>query len=36
MEWELLAQGTHETLMKESPEYVQIYTSQVSTNDYEL
>ncbi len=32
MEGELLAQGTHEELMKTSPEYVQIYQSQRSTS----
>jgi ATP-binding cassette subfamily B protein len=36
MEGELLAQGTHEHLMKTSPEYVQIFDSQRSTNAYEL
>ena len=36
MEGELLAKGTHEELMKSSPEYVQIYQSQRSTNQYEL
>lgn len=36
MEGELLASGTHETLMHTSPEYVQIYESQRSTNTYEL
>jgi len=35
-EGELLAQGTHGQLMKSSPEYVQIYNSQRSTNHYEL
>ncbi|HVW67241.1 MAG TPA: ABC transporter ATP-binding protein [Candidatus Peribacteraceae bacterium] len=33
MEGELIAQGTHEELMKSSPEYVQIYQSQRSTNE---
>lgn len=32
-EGEILARGTHETLMKSSPEYVQIFNSQRSTND---
>jgi ATP-binding cassette, subfamily B, bacterial len=32
MEGELLAQGTHTELMTSSPEYVQIYNSQQSTN----
>lgn len=36
MEGELLAKGTHEDLLKHSPEYVQIYESQRSTNHYEL
>ena len=36
MEGELLAKGTHQELMKSSPEYVQIYDSQQSINAYEL
>ncbi len=36
MEGELLSKGTHEELMNSSPEYVQIYNSQKSTNNYEL
>ncbi|MEK7672839.1 MAG: ABC transporter ATP-binding protein [Patescibacteria group bacterium] len=36
MEGELLAKGTHKELMESSPEYVQIYNSQRSTNQYEL
>lgn len=36
MEGELLAAGTHKQLMKQSPEYVQIFNSQRSTNTYEL
>jgi ATP-binding cassette subfamily B protein len=36
MEGEILAQGTHAELMQSSPEYVQIYESQRSTNQYEL
>ncbi len=36
MEGELLATGTHRELMEKSPEYVQIYNSQKSTNNYEL
>ncbi len=36
MEGEILARGTHEELMKTSPEYVQIFESQKSTNQYEL
>ena len=34
-EGELLAGGTHEQLMKNSPEYIQIFNSQRSTNLYE-
>ncbi len=36
MEGELLAQGTHAELMNTSPEYVQMYNSQQSTNTYEV
>ncbi len=36
MEGEILARGTHEELLRTSPEYVQIYESQKSTNQYEL
>lgn len=36
MEGEVLATGTHEQLMQASPEYVQIYNSQRSTQSYEL
>ena len=36
MEGEVLAQGTHSALMETSPEYVQIYDSQRSTNVYEV
>ena len=36
MEGELLAKGTHEELLISSTEYVQIYQSQRSTNQYEL
>ncbi|MEI7489425.1 MAG: ABC transporter ATP-binding protein, partial [Chryseobacterium sp.] len=36
MEGEVLAQGTHTELMNTSPEYVQIYESQKSTENYEL
>jgi ATP-binding cassette subfamily B protein len=36
MEGEVLARGTHAELMRTSPEYVQIYDSQKSTNTYEL
>ena len=35
MEGELLAKGTHAELLKSSPEYVQIFNSQRSTNQYE-
>ena len=35
MEGEVLAKGTHEDLLKSSPEYVQIYDSQKSMNQYE-
>lgn len=34
-EGEILASGTHEQLMNSSPEYVQIFNSQRSTNHYE-
>ena len=34
-EGEILARGTHDSLMESSPEYVQIYNSQRSTNIYE-
>lgn len=33
---EILASGTHPELMVSSPEYVQIFNSQRSTNNYEL
>ena len=36
MEGEVLATGTHKELMQTSPEYVQIYNSQESTEHYEL
>jgi ATP-binding cassette subfamily B protein len=36
MEGEIVASGSHEHLMQTSPEYVQIYNSQQSTNAYEL
>jgi ATP-binding cassette subfamily B protein len=36
MEGEVLATGTHGLLMDTSPEYVQIYESQRSTNVYEV
>ncbi|HVM73276.1 MAG TPA: ABC transporter ATP-binding protein [Candidatus Paceibacterota bacterium] len=36
MEGEILASGTHEELMQTSLEYMQIFESQRSTNQYEL
>jgi ATP-binding cassette subfamily B protein len=36
MEGEVLAVGTHAMLLENSPEYVQIYNSQRSTNQYDL
>jgi ATP-binding cassette subfamily B protein len=36
MEGELLAKGTHKELLKKSAEYMQIYSTQKSTNTYEL
>lgn len=36
MEGELLAQDTHQKLLETSPEYVQMFESQKSTNHYEL
>lgn len=36
MQGELIASGTHETLMQSSPEYVQLFQSQQSTSNYEL
>jgi ATP-binding cassette subfamily B protein len=36
MEGEILGKGTHQDLMESSPEYVQIFNSQRSTNHYEL
>lgn len=36
MEGEVVAVGKHEELLKSSPEYIQIYNSQLSTNQYEL
>lgn len=36
MEGTILARGTHQELLASSPEYVQIYSSQQSTEDYEL
>ena len=36
MEGELLAKGNHKELLENSPEYMQIYNSQNSINNYEL
>lgn len=36
MQGEIIAQGSHQQLLKSSPEYVQIYNSQQSTSNYEL
>ena len=36
MEGEVLAEGSHEKMMETSPEYVQIYESQKSTNRYDV
>ncbi len=36
MEGEIIATGKHQDLLARSPEYVQIYHSQQSTNTYEL
>ena len=36
MEGEIIARGSHSALMKSSPEYVQIFNSQQSTNTYEI
>jgi len=36
MEGEIIASGTHKDLLKSSPEYIQIYSSQKSTLHYEL
>lgn len=36
MQGEIIAQGKHQDLMQNSPEYVQIYNSQQSTSNYEL
>ncbi len=35
MEGEVIATGTHDTLLKSCPEYIQIYQSQQSMNAYE-
>jgi len=36
MQGEIIAKGTHQELMDNSPEYVQIFNSQQSTSNYEL
>ncbi|HLO58868.1 MAG TPA: ABC transporter ATP-binding protein [Bacteroidales bacterium] len=36
MESEIIARGTHDELMRSSPEYVQIYNSQRSTSHYDV
>ena len=36
MQGEIIARGTHDQLMKNSPEYIQIFNSQQSTSNYEL
>lgn len=36
MEGEVVARGTHKELLENSPEYIQIYNSQKSTQHYEL
>jgi len=36
MEGEIVASGVHTDLMKQSPEYIQIFNSQQSTSNYEL
>lgn len=36
MQGEVIAEATHEELLKTSPEYVQIFTSQQSTSNYEI
>jgi ATP-binding cassette, subfamily B, bacterial len=36
MEGEIIAAGKHRDLLESSPEYIQIYSSQKSTNHYEL
>jgi ATP-binding cassette subfamily B protein len=36
MEGELIAEGTHKALLKKSPEYIQMYESQKSTQHYEV
>ncbi|CAL1518227.1 ABC transporter ATP-binding protein [Chitinophaga sp. MM2321] len=36
MEGEMIGRGTHDDLMRTSPEYMQIFQSQQSTSNYEL
>ncbi len=36
MEGEMIAKGTHQELITNCPEYIQIYNSQKSTSNYEL
>ncbi|WP_231459997.1 ABC transporter ATP-binding protein [Pedobacter sp. Leaf132] len=36
MQGEIIAEGTHQDLLKTSPEYVQIFNSQQSTSNYEI
>lgn len=36
MQGEIIAAGTHESLLHTSPEYIQIFNSQQSTSNYEL
>jgi ATP-binding cassette, subfamily B, bacterial len=36
MESEIIAKGSHETMMQSCPEYVQIYNSQRSTSHYDV
>ncbi|RZL64239.1 MAG: ABC transporter ATP-binding protein, partial [Pedobacter sp.] len=36
MQGEIIAEGTHQDLIKASPEYVQIFNSQQSTSNYEI
>jgi len=36
MQGEIVASGTHQQLLEQSPEYIQIYNSQQSTSNYEL
>ncbi|MCW3109633.1 MAG: putative transporter ATP-binding protein [Segetibacter sp.] len=36
MEGEIIASGTHDDLIRSSPEYIQIFNSQQSTSNYDL